>query len=138
MRVRKLLKPGNPAMYKMRHEQYITYGNPMSETCGRYIANPTVAFHYLFLLKSDLARWAASNFLFCKLVKAWISRGCGCTPTSPPPTPVFREAITSSAGFLETCPSTGRRPTVCSWPAYDILVLHFKCQPLSAGSCFPL
>jgi len=42
----------------------------MPETCSRYIANPAVAFRYLFLLKSDLARWAASKFLFCKLVKA--------------------------------------------------------------------
>jgi len=42
----------------------------MSETCSRYIANPTVAFRYLFLLKSDLARWAASKFLYCKFVKA--------------------------------------------------------------------
>jgi len=42
----------------------------MSETCSRNIANPTVAFRYLFLLKSDLARWVASKFPFCKLVKA--------------------------------------------------------------------
>jgi len=41
---------------------------------------------------------------------------------------------TSSAGCLETCPSTGRRPIVCLWPVNDILVLHFKCQPLSARS----
>jgi len=41
---------------------------------------------------------------------------------------------TSSAGCLETCPSTGCWPTVYTWLAYNILVLHFKCQPLSAGS----
>jgi len=41
---------------------------------------------------------------------------------------------TSSAGCQETCTRTGHRPTVSSWPAYDILLLHFKCQPLSARS----
>jgi len=41
---------------------------------------------------------------------------------------------TSSTGCLETFPSTDRWPTVYLWPAYDILVLHFTCQPLSAGS----
>ena len=69
-------------------------------------------------------------------MEARISRGCGCTPTSLPPTPVFQEAITSSDGCLETCLNTGRRPTACSWLAYDIHVLHFKCQPLSAGRMF--
>ena len=41
---------------------------------------------------------------------------------------------TSIAACLETCPSAECWPTVYLWLKYDILVLHSKCQPLSAGS----
>ena len=53
---------------------------------------------------------------------------------SPSVKSIFKRRLTSNAGCLETCPTAERRPTVYSWQAYDILVLHFKCQPLSAGS----
>jgi len=65
---------------------------------------------------SESYKFHDKNMLNCETILSWIHLN------------------TSSAGCLETCPSTGRRPTVYTWPAYDILVLHFKCQPLSAGS----
>ena len=41
--------------------------------------------------------------------------------------------FTSIAACLESCKGAERRPTIYSWLVYDILVLHFKRQPLSAG-----
>jgi len=41
--------------------------------------------------------------------------------------------LTSIAACLESCKGAERRPTIYSWLMYDILVLHFKRQPLSAG-----
>ena len=40
---------------------------------------------------------------------------------------------TSIAACLESCKGAERRLTIYSWLVYDILVLHFKRQPLSAG-----
>ena len=40
---------------------------------------------------------------------------------------------TSIAACLESCKGAERRPTIYLWLVYDILVLHFKRQPLSAG-----
>ena len=40
---------------------------------------------------------------------------------------------TSIAACLESCKGAERRPTIYSWLVYDILVLHFKRQPLRAG-----
>jgi len=47
------------------------------------------------------------------------------------------KSATSSAGCLETCPSTGRRPTVYSWPAYDILALQMPIVERRVV-CFPV
>jgi len=40
---------------------------------------------------------------------------------------------TSIAACLESCKGAECRPTIYSWLVYDILVLHFKRQPFSAG-----
>jgi len=45
----------------------------------------------------------------------------------------LRPSNTSIAACLESCIAAERRPTIYSWPVYDILVLHFKRQLLSAG-----
>ena len=96
----------------------IWFSNIRSCKLGCALASPAAHLCLIACIRQDI-----SATLFCSCTLLWRSDECVLLS-------YFNISI---AACLESCKGAEHWPTIYSWLVYDILVLYFKRQPLSAG-----